>query len=172
MYLNVETLKLIDTNSIITYPSYLPLEIEFNNEMLDVESSMYCLSISWDKSMLEIFINKESKMLQSVFVKMLGDVIYSKIDLPSSAENIFLTPIINTSLLWDELLEDDYFIRLEQKITTIYSNNILQIKWDDTNKSFNINRDLGVTLNKKNEISSIILYNYKKGNINSMSSFV
>lgn len=50
----------------------------------------------------------------------LGDVIISNIDIPRSSENIFLTPIIDTSLLWDELLEDDYFIKLEREITTIH----------------------------------------------------
>lgn len=171
MYLKIDSLKLIQSNPFMTYHDYLPLEIEFLNKLPIGDTNMYCLSLRWMDSIIEIFIDREYKILRSICFKMLRGLSVVSGVVPISNQNIFLTPIIDTSLIWDELLDDDYYLILDMEINIIKEENNLQFIWDKVYKTFNISEDVGVTLNDDNEVSSIILYNLKKENLEKILSF-
>jgi len=172
MYLRIKSFLPVEIKTKLNFHSYMPFDIGFENEnIISEKEELYCLSMQSGEALVEIFLFKKSKLIESIVFKDIGELLIVDDSIPLSNSGIFLTPCLDTGLIWEELPEEDYHIRIEQEILIIKGERDLQFKWGDTVKSFNINGSIGFSLNKANDITAITLYNLQEKEMRNILSF-
>lgn len=172
MYLKVKYFSPVEIKTTFNFHSFMPLDISFkyDNILCEIER-LYCLSIECKDSIIEIFICNKNKSIESIVFKNIRNFPIKEDNIPLSNSKIYLNPIFDTSLIWDELPDDDYYVKIDNDVIISKGAHELQFKWGEFVKSFNVNNKLGISLDKENEIVAITLYNLKQDEINNILSF-